>query len=165
VKERISNILVIAVLIAFFFLHFGLNLVISGLSTATYVVGTRTEAVVTKTNVTRPVGEDADEVGSTAVYDDADGHVHALFVQGNAALNQHVAVAYLPFYPEFGIVLKDYEKSLPVTVVGCALSLGVFYLVWRFLVKPILRKDKNDAINGPIVDASAYSTTPPSSLP
>ena len=161
-KERITNVLVIAVIVAYLFVHFGLSFIFTCLSTATYIAGTKVEAVVTASNVSRPVGDDADEIGATAVYADADGHTHRLFVEGGAkSLNQHVAVAYLPFYPAYGIVLADYERVFPVTVVGFAFSFGVFYLSWRFLLKPFFRKGKSDEIHGPIVESTSPSTVPP----
>lgn len=152
--DALGTIALIALLVGFFFLHFGLNLVISGLSTVAYVAGTRTDAVVTKINVTRPVGDDADELGATAVYIDTDGRGHELFVQGRHPLNQHVAVAYLSFRPEFGVVIKDYEQSLPITIVGCAISLGVILLVVGAMLRAVFSKKRPDKSSWPTVDAT-----------
>lgn len=153
IKDTLGTIVMITLIGGFLFLHFGLGLVTSGLATVAYVAGTRTEAVVTKVNVTRPVGDDADELGVTAVYADVDGHRHEMFVQGQAELNQHVAVAYLQFRPEFGIAIKDYENSLPITIVGCAISLGIFLLIGVAILRAVFSKKKTDKVSGPIVDS------------
>ena len=158
VREKFLDILGTVVMIAliggFLFLHFGLGLVTSGLATVAYVAGTRTEAVVTKVNVTRPAGEDADELGATAVYRDTDGHGHEVFVLGEQTLNQHVPVAYLPFRPDFSIVIKDYETSLPITIVGCAISLGIFLLIGVAILRAVFSKKKPDKVSGPTVDST-----------
>jgi len=160
IKDTLGTIVMIALIGGFLFLHFGLGLVTSGLSTVAYVAGTRTEAVVTKVDVTRPAGEDADELGATAVYADADGHGHEVFVLGEQTLNQHVPVAYLPFRPDFSIVIKDYETSLPITIFGCAISLGILLLVAVGILRAVFSRKKPDKVSEPIVDS-----TPPFGAP